>query len=211
MSDGAMAPAGLSDRRSNPNFDSAFVRFASSDEGTEASAYGSRISEWERRKRQASGTADDELTWRAPRPNTIRRLNLGYPPTPKYAAKHAEIAVALAKNLDQVLLDYSPQSLRTIDRIIRRFYRDGRTEDQMAETIFCFGCYAGEVLARATQGRWREAGDVVPEKLLQFYPFMVIELPNGTVWSPIAKAFKQLANGSEDSLEYLFRAATADP
>ena len=39
-------------------------------------------------------------------------------------------------------------------------------------------------------------------------PFMVVQVPDGKVWNPIAKAFKQLANGSEDSLEYFYQVAT---
>jgi len=148
---------------------------------------------------------------RAPRAYARPDLNLRYPPTPEYAAKHAETALVSVKNIDKAALDYSPQSLQVIDRIIQRFHRAGHTEQEMAETIFCFGCYAGEVLVRATQGRWRESKDVIPEKLLQFYPFMVVQLLNGKVWSPIAKAFKQLATGDEDSLEYFYQVATADP
>ena len=136
-------------------------------------------------------------------------LKLKYPPTPEFAAEHAEVAVAAVKDVDNVVLDYSPQSLAVIDRIIQSFRDEGSTESDVKETIFSFGCYAGEVLVRATQGRWCESKDVMPADVAKIFPFMVVQLPNGKVWNPIAKAFKQLANGSEDSLEYFYQVATA--
>jgi hypothetical protein len=135
-------------------------------------------------------------------------LKLTYPPTPEFAAKHAEVAVVAVKDVDNVVLDYSPQSLGVIDRIIQNFRAQGSTENDVKETIFCFGCYAGEVLVRATQGSWCESKDVMSADMAKLFPFMVVQLPNGKVWSPITKAFKQLANGSEDSLEYFYQVAT---
>jgi hypothetical protein len=138
-------------------------------------------------------------------------LKLRHPPTPEFASKHADVAVAAVKQIDKVVLDYSPESLAVIDRIIQGFLRDGCKESDVRETIFCFGCYAGEVVVRSNQGRWCEAKVVLPENLLKLFPFMVVQLPNGQVLNPIAKAFKQLANGAEDSLVYFYQALTAEP
>jgi len=136
------------------------------------------------------------------------KLRLSYPPTPEFAANHAEVAVAAVKDLEDIALDYSPESLAVIDRIIQSFRAEGSTESDVKETIFSFGCYAGEVLVRATQGRWCESKDVMSADLAEMFPFMVVQLPNGKAWNPIGKAFKQLANGSEDSLEYFYQVAT---
>src|SRR5215510_8731753 len=54
------AAAGLPDR-SGPEFDSAFARLANSNEGAVAIAYGSRIEEWQQKKR-ASEAADIKLS-----------------------------------------------------------------------------------------------------------------------------------------------------
>ena len=138
------------------------------------------------------------------------KLRLSYPPTPEFAAKHADVAVTAVKEVEGIALDYSPQSLAVIDRIIQSFRAQGSTENDVKETIFSFGCYAGEVLVRATQGRWCESKDVMSADVAEMFPFMVVQLPSDKVWNPIAKAFKQLANGSEDSLEYFFQVATDD-
>jgi hypothetical protein len=35
---------------------------------------------------------------------------------------------------------------------------------------------------------------------------MVVKLPDGKIWSPISKAYKEFENGAEDSLEFLYQA-----
>src|SRR5262245_61974322 len=134
-------------------------------------------------------------------------LKLPYPPTPEFAGKYAEMTVAVVKKEENVVLDYSPESLAVIDRIIQEFRAEGNTESDVGETVFLFGCYAGEVLVRAAQGTWRESKDVMPTDVAEAVP-LVVQLPDGKVCNPIAKAFKQLANGEEDSLEYFCQVAT---
>jgi hypothetical protein len=134
-------------------------------------------------------------------------LKLQYPPTPEFAQKHAETAVSAVKNIEHVSLDYSPESLKIIDGVIQGFRRDGVKEDQVAETLFSFGCYAGEVLVRNQKGIWANPKDVMPANIAQHFPFMVVKLANGHIWSPISKAFSEMENGQEDSLEYLYQVA----
>tara|TARA_R110000850_G_scaffold274404_2_gene411856 strand:+ start:354 stop:920 length:567 start_codon:yes stop_codon:yes gene_type:complete len=131
-------------------------------------------------------------------------LNLQHPPEPAYAEKHAEIAINVVKNVENIELDYSPESLKVIDRIIQGFHEEGLTEEQMAETIFTFGCYAGEVFVRNRNAKWVTPEDVMPPNVANLFRFMVIQLPDGKVWNPIDKAFKELENGAEDSLEFLY-------
>ena len=83
------------------------------------------------------------------------RLRLQYPPAPKHAVQLAELAVAAAKNVDKIELDYSPQSLTAVDRILESFHREGLKESQVGETVFSFGCYVGEVLVRHNRGVWK--------------------------------------------------------
>jgi len=82
-------------------------------------------------------------------------LKLQFPPTPEHAAQHAELMVPAAREVSGVLLDYSPESLLAVDGIIEKFRRDGVPADRIASTLFCFGCYVGEVFVRNAGARWR--------------------------------------------------------
>jgi hypothetical protein len=138
-------------------------------------------------------------------------LKLQFPPTPEFAKSHAEIAVSSVQRVEEITLDYSPESLAIIDKIIQQFRKDGLTPDEIAETIFTFGCYAGEVFVRNKKAVWAVPADVMPPDVAQHFPFMVVKLPDGQVWSPINKAFSQLENGSEDSLLYMYQVSGAKP
>jgi hypothetical protein len=39
---------------------------------------------------------------------------------------------------------------------------------------------------------------------------MLVDLPNGSTWNPIGKAFKLLENGQEDSVAYFYHVATQE-
>lgn len=135
-------------------------------------------------------------------------LRLQYPPTPDFAEKHAEVAISAVQDVDGVALDYSPTSLRVIDRIIQRFRQNKLKESHIAETLFSFGCYAGEVLVKNLGGAWAHPKDVMPPEAARLFPFMVVKMPDGRVWNPIGKAFKQLENGEADCFEYLYAVAS---
>lgn len=137
------------------------------------------------------------------------KLRLQFPPTPEYAAKHAQLAVEAARNVDCITLDYTPQSLREIDRIVNGFHSAGLGVDHVGETVFAFGCYVGEVLVRREQGVWKMPADTaLPAGTFDANSMMVVELPSGTVWNPLGKTFKLLENGLEDSLVYFYQIAT---
>jgi hypothetical protein len=132
------------------------------------------------------------------------RLRLQYPPIPEYAAKHAQLAVEAARNVDAIDLDYSPKSLAQIDHIITRFHNEGLQPDQIGETVFTFGCYVGEVFVQHHGGIWKMSDDTNLPKELKDKNLMVIEMPNGDVWNPIGKTFKLLENGEVDSVVYFY-------
>jgi hypothetical protein len=130
------------------------------------------------------------------------RLNLQYPPTPENAPALAAIVVKAARDISNADLDYSAESLSHVDEIIEEFRQRGLTSEQMAETIFSFGCYVGEVLVRNAGAKWRNASET------SMGPFsgspLVIELPDRRFCNPIGKAFKRLRNGDVDSLVYFY-------
>lgn len=136
------------------------------------------------------------------------RLRLQHPPTPEFAAIHAQIAVDAARDIDHVALDYSPASLAEVDRILGKFHAEGLTTDQMGATVFSFGCYVGEILVRNNSGKWMMPPQTALSKLgFSDSNMMVVQLPNGGVWNPIMKAFKLLENGESDSVAYFYRVA----
>jgi hypothetical protein len=129
------------------------------------------------------------------------QLRLKYAPEPENAARFAADIVALAAEVSGAELDYMPDSLTAVDDILEGFRTEGVTSDQVAATLFGFGCYVGEVLARNGGGIWRKATD--REVGLFGFP-LVIEMPSKRVCNPIGKAFKRLENGPEENLPYFY-------
>ncbi|MBL1175492.1 hypothetical protein [Pantanalinema sp. GBBB05] len=134
------------------------------------------------------------------------RLQLKYPPTAENAPKFAADMVSPAAEMSGANLDYSVASLQAVDDIIECMRQDGCTPDQVAETLFGFGCYVGEVFVQRAGGRWRNAAETSMAKLADFP--MVIELGKESFCSPIDKVFKRMESG-EDNLPYFYQVFTA--
>ena len=75
----------------------------------------------------------------------------------------------------------------------------------MGETVFLFGCYAGEVLARSLGGHWSEPGE---QEAAVGLSMPGVRVPAGTFWNPIGKAIRLLENGPSDSLHYMWQVAS---
>lgn len=130
-------------------------------------------------------------------------LRLQFPPSPEFAAQHAQIAVDAAINVTGIALDYSPKSLKDVDAIIGGFHLEGLTANQIGETVFTFGCYAGEVFVRHNSGVWKMPSEIdLPAALSDDNNMMLLALPNDVVCNPIGKAFKLLEQGEGESLAY---------
>ncbi|WP_262285542.1 DUF6278 family protein [Micromonospora sp. MA102] len=129
------------------------------------------------------------------------QLRLKYAPVPENAARFAGDIAAAAAQVSGVQLDYTPDSLARVDTIFDGFRADGLTGEQLAETLFGFGCYVGEVLTRHAGGRWRATAE--DERAIVGWPLLV-ELGEHRWCNPIGKAFKRLENGPEDSLRYFY-------
>jgi hypothetical protein len=137
-------------------------------------------------------------------------LRLQFPPTPENGAAHAQLAVDAAWNVDRVELDYSPQSLADVDRILGKFHEQKMRADQIGETVFSFGCYVGEVLVRHLGGSWTMPEQGFLARLgIGNSSMMAVQMPNGIVWNPIGKTFKLLENGKEDSVSYFYDVAVS--
>ncbi len=121
------------------------------------------------------------------------------------------MAADAAWNVDHVRLDYSPQSLAEVDRIVGRFHSEGLTSAQIGSTVFSFGCYVGEVFVRHQRAVWKMPADIdLPDFLKEDNNMMVVQLPSGAVWNPIGKTLKLLENGQPDSVSYFYHVATKD-
>jgi hypothetical protein len=79
------------------------------------------------------------------------------------------------------------------------------TSKVMAETLFGFGCYVGEVFVRAAGGYWVDSATT---GINWRFPLVVKlgEDAGDPVVNPIEKVFKRLDNGIEDNLPYFFAA-----
>ena len=135
------------------------------------------------------------------------RLRLKYPPTAENAPKFAADMVGPAAEISGAELDFSVASLQAVDEIIEGMRQDGCTSDQIAETLFGFGCYVGEVFARNANGKWRNAAETSMAKLAGFP--IVIELGKDSFCNPVGKVFKRLENGEEDNLSYFYQVFTS--
>jgi hypothetical protein len=131
------------------------------------------------------------------------RLQLKYSPTPENAPRFASDIVAAAAKISGVQLDYTADSLKTVDDIIEKMRQDGCTTDQIAETLFGFGCYVGEVLVRQAGGEWQNTAETSMAKIAGFP--LIVALGQTNICNPIGKVFKRLRNGEEDSLHYFYQ------
>lgn len=134
-------------------------------------------------------------------------LNLKYPPEPEYAKELAETCVEAAARISGLKLDYSIESLRLVEKQVDVFAKQGMQVDQIASTLFCFGCYVGELLTRHLGGRWVRTG---ASKMADLTPWpMVVEMSNGDCWNPIGKVFKRFEEGDGEDLTYFFGVAAS--
>lgn len=132
-------------------------------------------------------------------------LTLKHPPEPEHAADLAAVCVDAARRISKLQLDYSVESLRLVEKQLDAFADQGMETEQIASTLFCFGCYVGEVLIRHIPGRWVRT-DASQMKGLTPWP-MVIETVKGDCWNPIGKVFKRFEEGAGEDLTYFFNVA----
>jgi hypothetical protein len=114
----------------------------------------------------------------------------------------AEVVVPLARDVSQAVLDYTADSLTAVDRILGGFHDDGVSTEAVASTLFCFGCYVGEVFVRNAGAVWRLADETSMAGLAGFP--LVIETGPQNFANPIGKVFKRVENGIEDALPYFY-------
>lgn len=135
------------------------------------------------------------------------KLTLKYPPHPENAPLFAEDIVDAARGISGVELDYTLESLARVDEILEGIHAEGVPEHAVAETLFGFGCYAGEVLVRQGAGRWESPGG--EERQHMDAPF-VVRFPNGVVANPVHRCFRRYRDGATESVGYFGRVMLAE-
>lgn len=135
------------------------------------------------------------------------KLRLRFPASPDNAADHARLAVEVAREQHDDALDYSPGSLEDLDQEIESLREEGLGGEDVAEVLFVFGCYLGEVMVRELGGRWA-ATPLSSLRSISPWP-MVVVLEDGSAWDPIGKAYKRLELGDSEYLPAYFAAAAA--
>jgi hypothetical protein len=135
------------------------------------------------------------------------RIALRYPATPANAREHAAIAVGLALEKWDTVLDYSPHSLEALDAVIDSLREEGQDAEDAAEALFVLGCYLGEVMVRRLGGAWTLTAR---SALRELSPWpMVVMLPDRSAWDAIGKAYKRLELGDSEYLPAFFQAAAS--
>ncbi|WNG57414.1 hypothetical protein F0U59_23585 [Archangium gephyra] len=134
------------------------------------------------------------------------QLRLKYPATPEAAPDHAQLCVSAVQNIEGITLDYSVESLAKLDEVIEGLRQDSVSAQEVAETLFSFGCYVGEVFVRHAKGQWRLAART-PMARAAGFP-LVVQLGADTYCNPIGKVFKRLEEGLEHELTLFYRAFT---
>jgi hypothetical protein len=129
-------------------------------------------------------------------------FRLKYDPTPENAAAFAADIAAATLRISGVELDYSRESLTRVDAVIEDLRSGGPPAEQIAETLFGFGCYVGEVMVRRGGGRW-DAPTGTDEEAFAGYP-LIVRFPAGGWANPIHKVFRRYREGEEHQLLYFY-------
>ncbi len=141
--------------------------------------------------------------WPDPRDEISADLALPYVTThqqtrPQAAAKPvrwAADAVATMREGARLRLDYSAQSLWSVDRMIEELRREDTPYNAVQSMLRGFGAYAGEVVVRQTGAEWWAGGGD-----------HWVRTPDGRLWDPIDEARRCFAG--DGSLRLLCRDAT---
>ena len=134
------------------------------------------------------------------------QLRLKYPPTPEAAPQHAALCVSAAHLINDIDLDFSIESLMRLDGLIEHLRQGGLTSERMAEVIFSFGCYLGEVFVRHAGGEWCPT-EGSPMEGVTGFP-LIIQLDTYKYCNPIGKVFKRLDQGAAHGLPAFYRLYT---
>ena len=123
--------------------------------------------------------------------------------------EYAQAAVTYARDVAHRELDYSVESLQTVELILEtyhcdlprglfaRLFRRGPSEQEIERMAQIFGAYLGEVIRRHLGGEWQPEHPLSPE-----IPGMIV---GGTMIAPWSKAYKRIVDGPGANLLFFYR------
>ena len=126
---------------------------------------------------------------------------------PDKARNLAELAVVVIQKSQGKLLDFSPESLKTVDELVLGFKKEGNTPQSMNKTLVILGCYVGEVMVRNLGYQWDNPTDT---EMAFGFDVTGIRGKNGGLSNPIGKVFKLMTIGEEDSVMAFYQAFSKD-
>jgi hypothetical protein len=124
-------------------------------------------------------------------------------PSPSNAAEIARMTLPVVQQNYGLALDYSPASLKELDKIVDDLRRDQRFE-AVQTLLFSMGCYVGEVLVRNAGGRWRTTEELGMGRVASSP--IAVEMPDGRGYNPVARVYRRFQKGREDSLTAFYQA-----
>lgn len=114
---------------------------------------------------------------------------------------HAQLIVSAFKENEGIALDYSPDSVRHLDALLRMFHKNGLTVERVPKILFQTGCYVGQVVVNACpKSKWMHAEDFDPPLDSADFPDPVIAHPDNVIWAPMTRAVKVLRDPENNSL-----------
>lgn len=135
-------------------------------------------------------------------------IRLARPPTASSAPRFAEDVAAWVRKQFALELDYSVESLATVDALLARMRAENvPLDDKVGETLWCLGCYVGEVFVRNANAEWKDAA--LPEVARTTN---TVWLACGEAWvNPIGKVVKRVALGEGEDLRSFYSAYVTPP
>lgn len=130
---------------------------------------------------------------------TTASTRQGPPSAPPKISQWADSAVSTFKDRFGLSLDYSPASLKIMDKAISKYFPKG--EEPLPTTLLPLGAYLGEVLRRNLGGEWRLEDPI-------FDSFLVISGQKEKAEPyPFRRVAKRFVEGKGASLESWYAAA----
>ncbi len=121
-------------------------------------------------------------------------------------AAYAEDAVDHAQSALGLSLDYSPESIRDVEAVLKELHASlpkgflgrilgkGPSAEDLDKISKMYGGYVGEVIRRTGGGEWGLDSAIVPGQKV-----ICLSKGNTKIWPP-AKVFKRVTNGPEDNV-----------
>jgi hypothetical protein len=133
-------------------------------------------------------------------------IRLARPPTATSAPQFADDVTRWVRKRFAVELDYSVGSLQAVDELLGKMHAQNVALDKVGETLWCLGCYVGEVFVRNADAVWKD--DELPPVAKDSG---AIWLARGERWiNPIGKVVKRAANAGDGDLLAFYLTFTRD-